>query len=102
MKVKDFIESIESWKKGFDDGEHGINPYECEMRLDHNPLTKDGKEHELAGSLEFESLNETFVNFKTKEYLKKEKWINDNTEAYIDEDGNLKIRDKKHDKRFSQ
>ena len=102
MKVKDFIESIEFWKEGFDDGDHDINPYECEMCLDHNPLTKDGKEHELAGSLEFETLNHTFINFKTKEYLKKEKWVNDNTEAYIDEDGNLKIRDKKHDKRISQ
>jgi len=28
--------------------------------------------------------------------LKKEKWVNDNTELYIDEDGNLKKRDKKN------
>jgi len=98
MKVKEFIESIESWKKGFDDGEHGINPYECEMNLCHHPLSKDSREHEMAGSLEFESLNETYVNFKTKEYLKKEKWHNDNTEAYIDKDGNLKIRNKKNAK----
>ena len=96
MKVKDFIESMESWKKGFDDGDHDINPYECEMRLDHLPLTKDGKEYELAGSLEFVTLNTAFVNFQTKEYLKKEKWVRDNTEAYIDEDGNLKIKEKKN------
>ena len=93
MKVKEFIEFIEDCKKGFDDGQHGINPYECEMNLCHHNLSKDSREHEMAGSLEFESLNGTYVNFKTKEYLKKEKWINDNTEAYIDKDGNLKIRE---------
>ena len=98
MKVKDFIKSIELWKEGFDEGDHGINPYECEMMLDHHPLTKDGKEYELAGSLTFVTLNTTFVNFKTEEYLKKEKWVSDNTEAYIDEDGNLKIRNKKNEK----
>jgi hypothetical protein len=98
MKVKEFIKSMESWKKSFDDGDHDINPYECEMVLDHHPLSKNGKEHELAGILQFETLNNTFVHFKTEEYLKKEKWVNDNTEAYIDEDGNLKIRNKKNEK----
>jgi len=54
MKVKDFIEEMNSIREDHKDT-HGIDPYECEMFLD---ITQ--KE---CGFLKFETFNESIVNF---------------------------------------
>ena len=70
MKVKEFIKNMKEIRKGYKKY-HFTDPYECEMTIDITTCL-DPKLIGI-GILEFDSINDAIISFKTTCQLEKEK-----------------------------